>query len=73
MVCAKRPLNWREIQAAISLNPEYETFDFDKRKLRSDIQDYGGSLIQVLSGDRVELVHATAKMLVNQNKSRVAN
>ncbi|KAG4441876.1 hypothetical protein IFR05_002617 [Cadophora sp. M221] len=62
MVCAKRPLRWREIQAAVSMNAEHQTFDFDKRRLRSNIQDYCGSLIQVLSEDRVELIHATAKM-----------
>ncbi|KAH7333141.1 hypothetical protein BKA65DRAFT_40515 [Rhexocercosporidium sp. MPI-PUGE-AT-0058] len=62
MVCAKRPLRWREIQAAVSMKPEYQTFDFDKEKLRSSIQYYCGTLIQVLPGDRVELVHATAKM-----------
>ncbi|KAL5330616.1 hypothetical protein ACEPPN_000135 [Leptodophora sp. 'Broadleaf-Isolate-01'] len=62
MVCAKRPLRWREIQAAVSMNAEHQTFDFDKRRLRSSIQDYCGSLIQVLSEDRVELIHTTAKM-----------
>jgi hypothetical protein len=62
MVCAKRPLKWREIQAAVSMNPTNQSIEFKKRKLRSDIQDYCGSLIQVLPGDRVELVHTTARM-----------
>ena len=62
MVCAKRPLKWREIQAAVSINPANQSIEFKERKLRSDIQDYCGALIQVLSGDRVELVHSTAKM-----------
>jgi hypothetical protein len=62
MVCAKRPLKWREIQAAVSINPDNQSMEFNKRKLRSHIQDYCGSLIQVLPGDRVELVHTTAKM-----------
>lgn len=44
------------------MDAENQTFDFDKRKLRNSIQDYCGSLIQVLPGDRVELVHATARM-----------
>ena len=62
MVCAKRPLRWREIQAAVSMDAENQTFDFDKRKLRNSIQHYCASLIQVLPGDRAELVHATARM-----------
>lgn len=62
MVCAKRPLKWREIQAAVSIDPDEQTVDFDSRSLRSSVEEYCGSLIQVLSGDRVELVHTTAKM-----------
>jgi len=62
MVCAKRPLRWYEIQAAKSINTTDQTFDFTSQKLRSDIRTYCGSLIQVLSGERVTLVHTTAKM-----------
>lgn len=62
MVCAKRPLRWHEIQAARSINTMDQTFDFESQKLRSDIQEYCGSLIHVLPGKRVELVHTTAKM-----------
>ncbi|TVY50823.1 Vegetative incompatibility protein HET-E-1, partial [Lachnellula cervina] len=64
MVCAKRPLNWREIQSVVSMDTQNQSIDLDKRKLRSNIQDYCGSLIQVSDGDRVELVHTTAKMYV---------
>ena len=53
---------WREIQAAVSINPNDQTFDFDDKKLRGSVEEYCGSLIQVLSGGRVELVHTTAKM-----------
>jgi len=62
MVCAKRPLKWREIQAAVSIDAEKETIDFFNEKIRGSVEDYCGSLIRVLSGDRVELVHTTAKM-----------
>jgi hypothetical protein len=62
MVCAKRPLKWREIQAAVSIDPDEQTVDLDRGRLRSSVEYYCGSLIQVLSGDRVELVHNTAKM-----------
>ena len=62
MVCAKRPLKWREIQAAVSVNADEQTIDFDQGMIRGSVEDYCGSLIRVLSGDRVELVHTTAKM-----------
>jgi len=62
MVCAKRPLRWREIQAARSINTTEQTFEFQDYELRSNIQVYCGSLIQVLDKDRVELIHTTAKM-----------
>jgi hypothetical protein len=62
MVCARRPLKWPEIQGAVSIEPVGQTVKFDDRKLRIHIRDLCGSLIQVLPGDRVELVHSTAKM-----------
>lgn len=62
IVCAKRPLKWREIQAAVSMDVEEQAIDFDGLGLRGSVEDYCGSLIQVLPGDRVELVHTTAKM-----------
>lgn len=62
MICAKRPLKWGEIQGAVSIDPVEQTVEFDDRKLRVHIQDLCGSLVQALPGDRVELVHHTAKM-----------
>lgn len=62
MVCSKRSLKWREIQAAMSMDFEQQTISFEAKKLRSDIQEYCGSLIQVNQGHQVELVHTTAKM-----------
>jgi hypothetical protein len=62
VVCAKRPLKWKEIQAAVSINPDEQSIDWQKQKLRSDIHEYCGSLIEVLPGERVELIHTTAKM-----------
>lgn len=62
MICAKRPLKWGEIQGAVSIDPVEQTIEFDDRKLRVHIQDLCGSLVQALPGDRVELVHHTAKM-----------
>ena len=62
MICAKRPLKWGEIQGAVSIDPVEQTVEFDDRKLRFRIEDRCGSLVQVLPGDRVELVHHTAKV-----------
>ncbi|EHK98388.1 hypothetical protein M7I_5804 [Glarea lozoyensis 74030] len=42
---------------------QWEIVHFDGRRLRSSIEEYCGSLIQILSEDRVELVHTTAKIL----------
>lgn len=65
MVCARRPLKWPEIQGASSIDLVGQTVNFDERKLRVHIRDLCGSLIQVSPGDRVELVHSTAKLSVN--------
>ncbi|RLM00334.1 hypothetical protein CFD26_108105 [Aspergillus turcosus] len=37
-------------------------------KLRDDVQELCGSLVQVLEGNRVELVHSTAKLFIAQQK-----
>ena len=52
---------WHEIQAAISTDTKTQTVDFETRRLRVHIQDLCGSLVDILPGDRVELVHWTAK------------
>lgn len=60
LVCAPRPLKWSEMQAAVSINVEDETVDFEDRKLRWHIHDICGALVQN-KGDRVSLVHHTAR------------
>jgi hypothetical protein len=65
LVCAKRPLKWTEIQVALSIDLHSATqsheLDMDL-KLRDDVQELCGSLVQVLKGNRVELVHSTARL-----------
>jgi len=61
MVCATRPLKWYEIQAAVSTDVEAQVIDFDDKMLRIHIRDLCGSLVQVAAGDRVALVHHTAR------------
>lgn len=62
MICARRPLKWHEIQGAVSTDLVAQTVDFENRKLRLDIRELCGSLIQELPGYRLELVHSTAKL-----------
>ncbi|KAK2808656.1 hypothetical protein FQN50_004520 [Emmonsiellopsis sp. PD_5] len=68
MVCAKRPLKWNEIQGAISIDPKGEHVDWDGRRLRIHIKDLCGSLVDILRGGRIELVHSTAKMYIGNSK-----
>jgi hypothetical protein len=60
MICAKRQLNWKEIQVALSIDIKEQTIDYEDRHLRKNIQDICGSLV-VMCQDRVTLVHSTAK------------
>jgi hypothetical protein len=60
MVCAKRQLTWKEMQAALSMDFEEQTIDYESMSLRRHIHDICGSLIS-LNGDTVSLVHSTAR------------
>ncbi|KAH7336622.1 hypothetical protein BKA65DRAFT_37368 [Rhexocercosporidium sp. MPI-PUGE-AT-0058] len=64
---SKRALKWHEIQGAISMNTQDQTVDFKNRRLCADVRDICGSLIEVLPGDRVQLVHGTAKLYLVHN------
>jgi hypothetical protein len=61
MVCSRRPLRWRELQAAISIDPIRQIVD-SVRRLAIHVRDICGSLVEILPGDRVEFVHATARL-----------
>jgi hypothetical protein len=60
LACAKRPLKWREIQAATSFVPRHQEFDFEEKRLLVDVKKDCSSLVNI-DGDRVELVHTTAR------------
>jgi hypothetical protein len=64
IACSKRPLKWHEIQGAVSVNVQDQSVDFENRQLCTHVRDICGSLIDVLPGDRVQLVHGTAKSQV---------
>jgi len=61
MTRSRRPLKWHEIQGAISTDTSDYTVDFVGRKSRVHIREMCGSLINDLSGDRLELVHSSAR------------
>ncbi|KAJ4353074.1 hypothetical protein N0V95_003669 [Ascochyta clinopodiicola] len=63
MICAKRRLTWKEIQVALSIDVDNESIEYDDRRLRRHIHEICGSLV-LLNGDRVSLVHSTAKTYV---------
>ncbi|KAF2638941.1 hypothetical protein P280DRAFT_470952 [Massarina eburnea CBS 473.64] len=65
MVCCKRQLTWKEIQAALSIDTRERTIDWKNRRLRTHIHDICGSLVTI-SGDRVALVHSTAKYYITK-------
>lgn len=49
------------MDAILSFDPDREVVDFDLNKLRTDVTDLLGSLVQVLPGDNIRLIHSTAK------------
>lgn len=67
-VCARRPLRLNELQAVFSMDLDTETIDFEGRCLRPKdqchfvVKSLCGSLVEILKGDMIHLVHDTAKM-----------
>ena len=61
IICAKRPLKWQEIQGAISIDVEHGIVNFSGRQLPDHIREICGSLVEVLPGNRINLVHKTAR------------
>lgn len=69
MVCSRRPLRWRELQAAISIDPDDQTID-PSRRLVTNVENLCGSLVEVLPGDRVDFIHVTACWSVEHSHPR---
>jgi len=61
MVCAKRPMKWREIQCAVSIDIEEQVVDWDRKQFSVDSKDLCGSLVEVHADGTVNIVHHTAK------------
>lgn len=64
LVCAKRPLRWNEMQAILSYVPEEQKVDFDNKMLRQAAEKYLGSLVYILDGGHIRIVHSTARRYV---------
>ncbi|KAH0491047.1 hypothetical protein TgHK011_002493 [Trichoderma gracile] len=68
LVCAKRPLNWHEMQSILSYDPDQQKVDFDNKMLRQDANKYLGSLVHILEGGHIRIVHSTARSYIIHNK-----
>ena len=61
LVCAKRPLKWHEMQSILSYDPDEQRVDFDNKMLRQTAKKYLGSLVYILDGDHIRIIHSTAR------------
>ncbi|KAH4106786.1 hypothetical protein HBI82_035170 [Parastagonospora nodorum] len=68
MVCAKRPMYWREIQCAVSVNMDDQVVDWDRRKFSIDSKELGGSLVETSADGTIILVHHTARRYLIDQK-----
>ncbi|KAJ4180923.1 hypothetical protein NW755_011458 [Fusarium falciforme] len=68
LVCAKRPLKWHEMQAILSFDAQEARVDFDNRMLTDDVRKYLGSLVHVLDGDHIRLIHTSAREYIVSNR-----
>ncbi|RGP79328.1 early growth response 1-b, partial [Fusarium longipes] len=68
LVCAKRPLKWHEMQAILSFNQRDLQVDFENKMLRQDVEKYLGSIIHVLDGDNIRLIHSSARHHIIENR-----
>lgn len=60
LVCAKRPFYWHEIQGAMAIDLKRQMVDTDLHLVK-DSKELCGSLIEILPGNLIELVHSTAR------------
>ncbi|PGH01881.1 hypothetical protein AJ80_08953 [Polytolypa hystricis UAMH7299] len=60
IVCARRPLRWREIQGAVCIDMENQHLDND-REMSDSPKGLFASLIELQADGTVDLVHGTAR------------
>ncbi|KAF4990997.1 hypothetical protein FGRMN_8118 [Fusarium graminum] len=68
LVCAKRRLTWHEMQAILCFDQVEFNIDLEGNMMRHDIEHYLGSIVHVLDGEYIRLVHSTARTHLIQNK-----
>jgi hypothetical protein len=61
ITCAKRSLKWQEIQGATSIDVAQRFVNFEGRQLPDHIREICGSLVDISPGNRIQLVHKTAR------------
>ncbi|KAI9148085.1 DNA repair protein RAD5B [Paramyrothecium foliicola] len=60
LVCAKRPLRWREIQGAVCIDLENQCLNYD-REMSDSPKGLFASLVELRTDGTVQLVHETAR------------
>ncbi|KAI1128502.1 hypothetical protein F5Y10DRAFT_292051 [Nemania abortiva] len=65
MICCRRPLRWRELQAAISINIADCSVDVTRRSV-VHVQEMCGSLVEVSPDGRIDFVHMTASLYITK-------
>ncbi|RKK98844.1 hypothetical protein BFJ71_g6569 [Fusarium oxysporum] len=68
LICAKRPLKWYEMQAILCFDPDKLRIDFENDMLRQDMERYLGSIVHVLDGGHIRLIHSTARRYIIESK-----
>ncbi|KAK8123091.1 hypothetical protein PG984_011761 [Apiospora sp. TS-2023a] len=64
LVCAKRPLQWQEIQGMNSINLAARRVDFERQSFIKSPKDLLGSLVETRADGSLEFVHSTAKLFL---------
>ncbi|KIL85069.1 hypothetical protein FAVG1_11497 [Fusarium avenaceum] len=68
LVCARRPLRWHEMQAILCFDQIKFEFNLENNMMRQDMEKHLGSIVHVLDGGYIRLVHSTARRHIIQNK-----
>lgn len=61
MVCAVRPMKWKDVQAAAAIDVDSGTVDMRTRRLRVNYFDLCSPLVEARCDGTLTLVHSTAK------------
>ncbi|EGU88679.1 hypothetical protein FOXB_00804 [Fusarium oxysporum f. sp. conglutinans Fo5176] len=59
---------WHEMQAILCFDPHKLHIDFENDMLRQDMEKYLGSIVHVLDGGYIRLIHSTACRYIIENR-----